>query len=387
MKPNAATYNHLLLVTLTLLAVVACRQRYQPPVASSSGGILVVDGFIVPGNDSTFILLSRTAGISDTIKPTPETGAEVKVTGEAGDEHKLFADTFAGRYISHGLNLNPAQKYRLVVVTADGRQYQSDLLTVKTCPAIDSLSWDRDSTGNAQVYVSSHDDNAQSIYYKWDYVETWVYHSSIETYFDWVDRHSVFLQPEDRFYYCWHSHNSTNVNISSTAKLGRDVVYRQPVITVKKGTEQISVKYSILVNQYVLTKEAYEFWDGLKKSNEQIGSLFDQQPTQLETNMHCTTDTSQKVVGYVSISERQTKRLFIKNIDLPGWDHVPYYTGFKCDTINANDVEMDKYFPPNGQHNYSYLGKSLGAENVIMKKDCVDCRVFGGTNKKPPFWQ
>jgi len=383
------TYHHLASACIIVVLVSGCRQHYTPPVLSVNKGYLVVDGIIVPGNDSTIIQLSRTIKLSDTVKPapSPETGARVQVIGENNDAHELVADA-NGRYVSPGLNLNVNEKYRLDITTANGQQFRSDFVEVKQTPAIDSLNWDNDSTGNVQVYANANNLENTSAYYKWDYVETWQYHSAFNSYFDWVDHHEVFRANNQHAYNCWVTKPSTNIVIGSTAKLKDNIVSRQPIVKLENGTQKIWIMYSVYVRQYVLTKEAYAFWNAVKQTTEQLGSLFDVQPTQLQSNIHCISDTGQVVIGYVSISSIQTKRLFIAHRDVSYWQYIPYYEALDCGLKGIGLDEIEGYFPVNGVHFYTYIGTATGGGGyILMPAICADCREHGdGTNVKPAFW-
>ena len=60
----------------------ACKEPFTPSVTTTNNNLLVVEGFINSGSDSTIIKLSRTAVIGDTNTITkPEMGAVVTVEG------------------------------------------------------------------------------------------------------------------------------------------------------------------------------------------------------------------------------------------------------------------------------------------------------------------
>jgi hypothetical protein len=115
--------------------------------------------------------------------------------------------------------------------------------------------------------------------------------------------------------------------IASSAKLSSDVIFQAPVTTILSTNEKISVRYSILLRQYALTKEAYEFWENIRKNTEQLGSIFDAQPSQLQGNIHCISNPTEPVIGFVTITNIQRKRIFIDNSQLPleWYPTYPYY--------------------------------------------------------------
>ena len=76
--------------------------------------------------------------------------------------------------------------------------------------------------------------------------------------------------------------------------------------------------YSINVKQYALSHEAYLFFEKIKKNTEQLGSIFDPQPSELQGNIHCITNPAETVVGYVDISEEKVQRNFYQEYESSG---------------------------------------------------------------------
>jgi len=65
---------------------------------------------------------------------------------------------------------------------------------------------------------------------------------------------------------CWKNITSTDIIINSTEKLESDIIQKFPINFVSLETDRLSYRYSILVKQYCLTRDAYVFWDQLKKT-------------------------------------------------------------------------------------------------------------------------
>jgi len=194
-----------------------------------------------------------------------------------------------------------------------------------------------------------------------------------------------FRDTSNQIYNCWFINRSTDILIGSSVALTQDVVNEFPVITIPQNSKKIGVRYSILVKQYALTQEAYQYWQILKKNTEQLGSIFDVQPAQLTGNIHNLNIPDEPVVGFVSASTVEQKRLFIRNRDLTNWPSL-VLTGF-CDIV---ELPVD---PPNYLiYNYTdpdyvpWYFTGMGYILVVTKRPCVDCREQGGTNAKPAFW-
>ena len=127
--------------------------------------------------------------------------------------------------------------------------------------------------------------------------------------------HSIdFLRgrtPEEQVFRCWTIDTSEEIFLFSTAGLSSDVVFENPLVHIPYASQQLSVVYSILVTQYALTKEAYEFWQNLKKNTEQLGTIFDPQPFADYGNMHCLSDPQEPVIGFISACTTQQQRIYI----------------------------------------------------------------------------
>jgi hypothetical protein len=377
-----------ILVILSALIVFSerCREVYVPPVAATNKSLLVVEGFINNGPDTTFVSLTHTfnVGVDDTTRIPPELHASVFVEGR---DNSSFALTEAGNglYETPGLSLNNAIQYRLHIKTVAGKDYVSDYVDLKVSPPIDSVNWAQ-VPGGVQIYVNSHDPASASHYYRWDYQQTWeinsVYYSN-EQYL----RDTVFPWAVDTFYTCWISGNSTNTLLGTTTSLSKDQITLEPLVLIPQNSLMISVQYSILVRQYVLTPDAYNFWLSLQKNTEQLGSIFSPQPSESPGNIHNTSDTSEQVLGYISAGSLQKMRIYITPNQIPGWERVsePDY----CTIQSIPDIPdtLFKYFtqendlpvrvtPPTRPPNQRW---------DIAPAPCVDCTYFG-TNVKPSFW-
>jgi hypothetical protein len=161
---------------------------------------------------------------------------------------------------------------------------------------------------------------------------------------------------------------------------------------VASTSEKIELKYSIQVRQYALTPDAYHFWESLKKNTEQLGSIFDAEPTQLKGNIHNIKDDSDIVIGYISAGSITTKRIFISNDQLPPqWlPNYPYDCGLDSawyfhPRTGFNDVKA--FLVPELEIPVSSYGSGPKPSGyTASSRECVDCTIRG-TTKQPDFWQ
>ncbi|HVW96082.1 MAG TPA: DUF4249 domain-containing protein [Mucilaginibacter sp.] len=386
-----------------LVLALSCRKPYEPKaiVEANSTPLLVVEGFINSGNDSTIIKLNRTVKLSGSTSVNPELGATVTIEGDDNSSRQLTTEP-RGIYVSPGLNLDPSRNYRLKIRTSNGKEYASDFVPVLVAPAIDSLSYKVKSDG-VDIDINTHDTKNATRYYRWDYSETWVFTSAFQSLYksngDTVLRRDLV---NDQIYTCWQTENSSTIVLGSSAKLSQDVIADQPVTFVSRHSIKLQHKYSILVHQYALTEKAYDFWQNLKKNTEQLGGIFDAQPSQINGNIHCTSDPSEPVIGFISIGTATEKRIFVDQRNLPAWLEnfndgciaSPYLYEFKDTNSGAIVNQVDQYI----NYNKATLGPIIPIEGIQppgapkplgymgSSPACVDC-TLRGTNKQPAFWQ
>ncbi len=375
---------------LLLLILLCCKKPYNPPASSTPNSYLVVDGFINSGNDSTVIMLSKTVQLTGKTTYNPVLGATVTVEGEQNGVYNLYDNTNNGHYTSlNNLNLSSSQKYRLRIVNGN-RQYLSDFVEVKPTPPIDSIGFNIQN-GNVNVYVNAHDPTNSTRYYRWDYEETWQFHSKYQSgwMLDTTINALVPRPPEQSVYDCFGSDLSSHIVLASTEKLAKDVVYQNSIVQIPLSAEKVETRYSILLKQYAITQDAFNFYQNLQKNTEQLGSIFDAQPSQLSGNIHCLTDPSELVVGYITANNVQTKRIYISHNQIPD---VPINYPYDCEQDTAKNASVEgllidrpvNYIP------LQLLFKPGASPPVAIgflysSKECVDC-TLRGTKQAPPWW-
>jgi Domain of unknown function (DUF4249) len=378
---------------ILLFISAACKEKYIAPVQPPSAGYLVVEGFINSGSDVTSITLTRSTRLYDSVDVIYEHNATVNVEGENNEIFPLY-ENGNGVYISASpLGLNNNEKYRLQIKTQNNKEYASDFATVRHTPGIDSVTWKMDN-GGIRIYVSTHDPQNNTRYYKWDCQETWEFHSAFTSTLKYFRdpatnkilgvtyRDPVAQSVDSTIYKCWQSDLSKNITIGTSEKLTADVIYL-PILYVEPASEKVSVLYSVLVKQYALSQDGYLFYKKIQKNTEDVGSLFDPQPSELQGNIHCITNPSETVIGFVDISEEKNSRIFIGNSEVPGWNFQ--HIGCEIDTILNNPASIEMF----GQISLpTTQAQTMGATIISFyasEESCVDC-TLNGTNIKPSYW-
>jgi len=368
-----------------LLALPGCVDKYQPSVIASPQRYFVVDG-LVNLRGVTTVKLSYTRSLTTTTVPV-EAKATVRIQDDAGASYPL-TEQAAGTYTSAALTLDAARRYQLRVRTAAGREYASDLVQAKLTPPIDRVHWAVERNG-VQLYVDTHDATNNTRYYRWNYSETWRFSTPNYAEFEFVN--GAMRRRTDNIQDCWRTEASTGISLSNTARLSQDVVSKFPLVLWPGNSDRFRIKYSILVQQYAQTAEEAAYWEKLRKNTESLGTLFDPLPTQLTGNVHCLTDASELVVGYVGASSMTEKRLFIDRSEFPAT--ATFLTGYEnqCevpDTIPSKRNPVS--FAVGFTREYMPLHEVFNPFGILSGYTrsltlCADCRLRG-TNVKPSFW-
>lgn len=374
------------IVWLVMLLVSGCVEPYFPEVKDSTSNFLVVNGFL-NANGRTSIQLLRSQSLNETEAPPAEESATVVVESENGERYGLH-ETGYGTYTHPNLQLSTDTKYRLYIRTKNGNEYASDYLEVKTSPAIENVQWEAED-GEVKIYVNAFDPNNSTKYYKWEYEETWQFRPAFFSVFIYDKGEVRFREPTDEpISICWKSDNSTRVEIGSSVKLSEDRISNYRILSIPYNSEKISMKYSILVKQYALTREAYEYQEMLKKNTENIGTLFDPLPSQLTSNIRSLTNPDETVIGYMTASTVETKRMFVNSRELPR-DWRLFNPTCEIDTVLIKSGMVDERFTGGYLIPVDAIFEAGSPDPVgytYGTRFCVDCTVQG-TNVKPAFWE
>jgi len=363
-----------------------CVKSYNPPATQVNYRYLAIDGVLINSADSPSVFaLSRTVRLTDTTTASvPETGARVSVEGKSGVVYS-FTELPGGMYKSTPLLLNISDQFRLKITTSDGENYASDFVAVKQAPPIDSITWTQ--PGDVQISANTHDPGNNTHYYRWNYTETWQYTAPEQSELGVKDGIMFYVEVDtaDQKYNCWSTDYSTNILVGTSVALQQDIISHAPIAVVPQNSVKISVRYSINVNQYALTPEAYQYFQVLQKNTENLGSIFDAQPTQLTGNIHSLSRPSEVVIGYFSASSVQQARIFIGKHDVANWHYL--YPGQECNPIQTtagSPTNLYLYTYPDSAYTAYYF---CGTGCIFVDRvSCLDCTVQGGINKRPSFW-
>ncbi|MDR3219157.1 MAG: DUF4249 domain-containing protein [Dysgonamonadaceae bacterium] len=382
------------LLILTLLAT-ACVSEYNPVLPSDDKKILFVDGSIIENTDVLF-RISQSFSLNEDTVPEESfvNNASLTIIGSNGYKSPAAINEGKGTYRIPTGALDDDVEYG-IQIEYDGDTYQSALSKPLHTPEIDSISWTQpDSIGTVFFHVSTHDNTgAGTRFFMWNYTEDWEIKSVYPTaIFYRAEADTFYVDWSLPYYYCWRKNESGTFLIGSTESLRENKLVNKQLYEQGSEDDRFSELYSVIVTQRAISKDAYEYYQSIKKQNEDMDGLFTPQPSEITGNITCITEPSKKVIGYVeTVKNRSQKRIFVYPEQLR---RPVVYSD--CDPLFLTNGKL----PEPGQYAYFYKmgwrpaeidSESYAYHGIIIPSEwalshCTDCRDNGGTKNKPDFW-
>ncbi|HZY80806.1 MAG TPA: DUF4249 domain-containing protein [Cyclobacteriaceae bacterium] len=381
---------------IMLVALMGCIEPYSTDFPFFPGDVVVIDGRLDATARSITVKLSRPQAINDEAAPPIVPGADVALIGSRGLHLNLIEER-PGIYSTTNVPVNYDEKYNLDVTLNDGRKFISDPVEVLRTPQIDLVTYDftNDERG-IEILLNTHDESGKAKYFGWDYVETYEYTSLFESHFTFINKIPEKRAQEDQVYRCWRTAPSFSIGIATTRDLTASTVYRYPVLSIPGGSLKLSIRYSVLINQRVISPEEFIYLKEMKKTTEQLGDFFGPLPTTAPGNFHEVGNASSTVLGFFSASEITKKRIFINYKDLPETLQIPQGFGSCQAELTCDQNPNRKRTGPESCLNPEILTSTTVILDRIThldsifysytKRECADCRSHGGVTTKPDFW-
>lgn len=390
---------------LALFFTNSCIEEFNA-TNESFESILVVEASLTDESVYHQVLLSRTFRF-DEEGGNPEEGANVKITDNQGSEYPYF-EVEPGKYISSStFSAEKGKDYTLEVRTKNGEYYMSSperLIGGSPIQDVRGLL-DNDFGGNlgVRVVVNTNDPSPDPRFYRYEYEETHKIISPFARAFDAViisedplELDFVFKTKEEET--CFITNFSNTTVLGSTVGLSENRLVDQPILFIDKNDYKIRYRYSILVKQHIISREAHAFYSLLKEFSGSE-SLFTQvQAGFIEGNIVSEQNSEQKAIGFFEVSSVSNQRTFFGFQDFFDGGSLGKYPAdcnvFRAPVTDAEIIDIIR----NKKMKYvderilcdpcdATYGTILGNGAYIFgEKECVDCTELG-TNIVPDFWE
>lgn len=408
-----------------MVLVTSCVEEI-PLETENFESILIIEATITNEIKNQEILLSRSFKF-DSI-PVKESNAAVKVNDDTANTY-IFTEAEPGVYKSQTtFAAQPNRNYSLSILTSDGREYGSTNKQLTQSTSIDNLYVERDFNENGNegvsVYLDSYDPTGNSKYYRHEYEETYKIIAPLYSPRELISNGVQFpILENDTFQYdtieliidllvelkfrdqqeqvCYKTVKSNTFILENTEAYIEDKLEKYRVRFLNRDSYTIMHRYSILVRQYVQSREAYAFYETLNSFSESETVFSENQPGFLEGNVFSVENKNENVFGFFEVASVDEKRIYFNYSDLFVNESQPDFY-----------IECDEFFTPvlireDFAHNWisSPLvdaindGYQFYDENDVevsspfsyapfrlVLEPCGDC-TFLGNNNVPDFWE
>ena len=312
------------------------------------------------------VKLSMSSPVSN-LRDNPVMEATVLLLDDLGNERKLV-EFFDGEYVlvDGDFRAVEGRSYFIRISTPDGNVYESRPQRLSKSPptgpakylpesrlSVAEVSGQSEvvSLNGISVYVDLPPNNGQEpVYYLWELLPTWIFKASL-------------LPEGDPRKTCWvtNLYYMDEVVIHQD-KFGKGNHTKELFFLEAETNSRLQHDFSVLIRQFSLNKETFEFWEDIKKQDESVGSIFDPPPFSIRGNLFNVNNPDDRVLGYFSVMGESTQRWFTNIRELP-----------------YSLPRIDPCRPPPGAPN-------------IPSPDCLDCFAYRGgsssiTNVEPNWWR
>jgi hypothetical protein len=357
-----------------LLITRSCIFTYYPEIHEDER-VLVVEGLITDQPGINTIKISNSMPLWQRKLSIPLTGCTVWITDDQNHVYNL-KETIDTTYVTDPVNFKgeTGRKYTLHITTPAfpvSYNYESRPMEMKPVPPIESVYYEKfiasrwpQPVEGCNIFADIYNPQNNCKFFRWDYVETWEFH--------------LIYDVPNRV--CWATNNSEGIFIKNTTLFPEERIKRHPVISITTPFDRLNLKYSLLINQYSLSEDEYLYWERLKNTIDQTGSLYDLVPATIPNNLFCLEDPNKPVLGYFSVSGKSSRRIFIKD-KFEGLNTM--YFNCISDTIYGTG-------PIQGLDStvwviINHMDMVPPSRIITYNRECADCRARG-TTLKPTFW-
>lgn len=401
MQQPTRTY-HCAILALFLAGPIfnACTEPFSPELLPQAESVLVVDATLTNEVKKHEILLSRSSQEQGELQI--EGNATVRVIDDT-QQTFLFSETEPGTYVSEvAFGATTGRTYRLQITTSDGKSYTSNSEPLPPSGQIDDISTKRTltTTGSegVSVTVDSFDPTGNSRFYRYEYEETYKIIAP-----KWGPEQLVVLSeenqtvgiinrdPEKEERVCYAKENSISLLLTKTSGVSGDRVSDFEVRFLNRNNFVISHRYSILIKQFILSQQAYTFYEKLKDFSGSESLFSQSQPGFINGNIFPDDDSGERVVGIFEVASVSEKRAFFSYSDFfPDEELPPFIDECRPTTFQVGGTPSVFEFVRSNRVSYtnSITDQTTGALQayIVVPRVCGDCTEIGNP-EVPDFWE
>ncbi len=369
-----------------LMCYSSCIEPFEAEIDQYED-LLVVDGRISTAPGPYEVRLSKASSIRKT-EFLALRDATIEIVDDQGNS-EVLKEVEDGVYQTdpNGIQGTVGNTYQLKISTGSANYKSAPEKLIAPLPikkvyqeVSSQFSTEDPELAGFQFYVDSDMTGTDTDYFLWDLETTYKYNVDFEIPFVYSGAIVPFSRP-DSFFTCWKTEPIKDIYTFDISNLSQPVLERLPLNFVGVDTRQLSIRYSLFVKQYSVSKEAFDFWSALQDQNDNQGSLYSSLPYQIRGNITNTSNADEPVLGYFMAAGVSDKRIYVD--PFPG--SFSYGICQHADPAAAQwDIRGLRWSRRSSWP--IFLAQSPNGVLEVPLDECVDCRSVGGTIFKPSWW-
>ncbi|WP_197056896.1 DUF4249 domain-containing protein [Cellulophaga sp. Hel_I_12] len=353
--------------------------------------IVVISANITSETKQQEINISRTYKVG--FQDIKESGARVMVTDDLGANFE-FSESTPGTYISDIVFAAQLDRnYKLTITTTDGNSYSSESVSPINTAFLEDVRVEAVTDNNGEegiaIKVDSFDPEEKARYFRYEYEETYLIQSLFNNSKDLIivsenppTFETVPKSKEENI--CYNTVFSNEILIASSDQTTDGRVTNFQLNFIPRDDLKIRRRYSILVHQFVQSREANAFYKSLLDFSSNENLFIQTQPGFISGNIK-SENTKAKVLGFFEVSMLSSKRIFFNFRDVfPEGLSSRYTLGCGIEEFDSSRYDVLLSRLQGGRVKFLSFEQDTGTYKVARDL-CVDCTLHG-TNIKPDFW-
>ncbi len=349
--------NTIFIFPLVALVLFSCREVYYPDELNSGKAIPIIHGQIAE-DESPEVVISRAM---DYESSTPDyiSGAEVIVSDNRGNSVTLTEIT-PGHYVDAVREIFGiiGTEYKLLVKMEEGEEYASSIVTMPGRPIMDSLYAEpgtKKSTGYNQYgnpYSVTHEglhissslgaNGDSTLFYRFN--TTVLKESTCIKDPGTVSATPMFIWERytlDYIYSVDYTVKDGSRQVRPEHPIGFLRYFYDPTQATPKYSAPVITGWVITFKVYAISSDVYYYYQSVGAQLNSGDQMFAPVPSQVKSNMRCTTNPEQAVIGLFEATSSSTYYKAFRWIDLDSYEYVNLGS-FPADIQNGTKL----YFPP-----------------------------------------
>lgn len=400
------TFRKFFFLTVSFVLLFSCVEEIDLQNFENTN-LLIVKAELTDELKKHTIKLSRTIPL-DSVTAKNETSATVHITDNLGNTY-LFSELEPGLYQSTtAFRAEIGNTYKLHIKTIDEEVYESESQKITGKNDISNLYAIQGKNVSGELGVSiiveSSNENTTAKYYKYSYEETYVvkapYWSTDSLKIISANPRNPILElikkPNNALErrICYKTAYSNIILQTETNSLSTNSV-KYAIRFIAQKNPIIWHRYSMLVNQYTQSYEAYTYYKTLDKLSTDENVFSQVQTGFLQGNISPIENTNNSVIGFFEVNSVSKKRFFfnfgdlypVHDINFQGACQLLLERPYLTDPLNSKEVLESPLIAAITYRHLVYAKETLDAIRpyFVVPIQCTDCR-YTASNKKPPFW-